>query len=102
MKVDFSTVIRGLKGEALKDGTQDATIGSISCNALMAPYPDEQNLAGTEKLRRFKLACKISDGGEQELDVDDVAYLLRLIDKGFSTIVVGRCHEILDPPPTAH
>ena len=55
MKVDFSTVIRGLKGEALKDGTQDATIGSISCNALTAPYRTSRISPAPKNVRQARL-----------------------------------------------
>lgn len=101
MKVNFSLPILDLNGAPIKEGGSDAnadmTLASISCNALLAPYQDENNLDGAEKTKRFKLALKVNDGGIIDLAVEDVSLLKRLIAKGYAPLVVGRAYELLDP-----
>lgn len=97
MRIDFSTPIRDLKGEVIKDGNKDFTIGAVSCTALLNPYEDEKNIGADDKVRRFQIALKATAGGEQELSVEEVAELKKLIGKFFAPLVVGRAFEILDP-----
>lgn len=96
MQIDFSTPILDLKGNTIKDGENDFLLSTVACNALLQPYQDEQNLNATEKLRRYKIATKVSDGGVQDLSVEDVAELKKLIGKGFPPLVVGRSFDILE------
>jgi len=97
MKVNLDTVILDIKREPVKNGNDDLTLNEVCCTALLSPYPDEQSLSAKEKVGRFKLAEKIVDGGEQDLSVDDVATLMKLIGKAYPPLTVGRCYEILDP-----
>lgn len=99
MKVDFNYVIRDLKGEAVLDGKDEFTLKTVACNALLMPYPDEQQLSGTDKYRRFKLADKISsaNGEDVDLSAEEVTDLKKLIAKAFSPLVVGRAFDKLDP-----
>lgn len=103
MKIDFSKVLLDLKGEPLMEGAppneKPITLSSILCTALLAQYPDEQSLSGKEKAKRFQIALKIVDGGEQDVSVDDVAEMKKLIGKGFGPLIVGRAYEMLDPQP---
>lgn len=98
MQIDFSAKIKDLKGAVMKDGDSDVTLGAISCTALFALYPDEQNLAAEEKVKRFRLAQSAVDGGVQDIPVDDVAALKKLIGRAFNPLVVGRAFDIIDPP----
>lgn len=98
MKIDLDTVLCDLKGVPLKETPEkDFTLGAACCTALLNPFSDEQNLDPKEKFNRYKLAQKISDGGERDLSVEDVATLKKLIGKAFPPLVVGRCYDILDP-----
>jgi hypothetical protein len=99
MRIDFDTIIRDLKGEPIKDSAGDFTLSMASCSALLSPYPDEQDLDPKDKVRRYKLATKITDGGEVDLSVEEIADLKKLIGKAFPPLVVGRAYEILDPEP---
>jgi len=114
MKVNFSTVLRDIRGdkEPIKetpdspDGKikgKDFTLAAACCTALLNQYQDEQNLAGTEKAKRYKLATKVVDGGEQDVSSEDITELKKLIAKAFGPLVVGQAFDILDPeakPPT--
>jgi hypothetical protein len=75
----------------------EVTLGDVSVRALMAVAPDEQNLAGEEKFKRFVLAMKIKDGGEVALSAEDIALLKKLIGKIYAPLVVGRAFPLLDP-----
>jgi hypothetical protein len=98
MKIDFSAVIKDLDGGAVKDGDKDATLGRVTCTALLASYADEQNLPAEDKVKRFRLAEIAARGSEQEMKVDDVALVKKLIGKAFAPLVVGRAYDIIEPP----
>ena len=91
MKIDFERPLFDLNGEILKDGDKPLVLGIIVVNALMGVYPDEQNLDGSEKVRRYRLATSIY-GAEGPLDVaaEDIAMCKKLVGKGFSTLVAGQ------------
>lgn len=99
MKVDFSAKLLDLEKKEIKEGDKVMTLSSVSCTALLATYPDEQNLEATTKVKRFRLAEKAINGGVQELAVEDVVELKKLIGKAYSPLVVGRVYDIIDPPP---
>jgi hypothetical protein len=101
MKIDFSAIIKDLDGDAVKDGERDATLGRVACTALLATYADEQNLVAEDKVKRFRLAEIASKGGEQEIKVDDVALIKKLIGKAFAPLIVARAYDIIEPPSTS-
>jgi hypothetical protein len=89
-----------LNGEILKergnDGTETTiTLKSVCINALLAQYPNEKDLSGVEKFRRFDLARQINSGVE-EMPVEDVSLLKDLVGKAFMPIVVGSAWELMD------
>ncbi len=98
MKIDFSAVIKDLDGDAVKDGEKDATLGRVACAALLASYADEQNLPAEEKVKRFRLAEIAAKAGQQEVKIDDVALIKKLIGKAFAPLVVARAYDIIEPP----
>ncbi len=98
MKINFDAVLCDLAGEPMKGEVEDATIQlkTISINALLASYQDEQTLSGEDKLSRYKLAQKIHVGGEQELSAEEASLLKRLIGKGYSPLIVGQTYEMIE------
>ena len=98
MKVDFSAKLLDIKGEEIKDGNDVLTLGAASCTALLATFPGEQDLDGASKVKRFRLAEKAVKGSIQELTIEDVAELKRLLGKAFGPLVVGRAYDIIEPP----
>lgn len=98
MQINFSAKILDLKGEVINDGADDLTLGSISCTALVSSYPDEPNLPADEKVKRFRLAQVAVDGGVQEVKLEDIAALKKLIGRAFGPLVVGRAFDIIEPP----
>lgn len=102
MQIDFAAELNDLDGNPIKaDGEKNATLSSIACTALLAVYADEQNLAPSEKVNRFQLALVATKGGMQDMKVEDVAMLKRLIGKAFGPLIVGRAYDILEPAPKA-
>lgn len=102
-KVLFSQVLLGLDGKTpIKDqegpSAKDFTLAMAASTALLTPFPEEHNLSGDEKAKRFRLALRISDGGAHELTIEEVAQIKLLIAKSFAPLIVGRAYEILDPP----
>lgn len=90
MKIDFSKDILDLDGKPT-----ELKLDAVSKTALLASYPDEQNLSGDEKVKRFQLALKIAPK-EVDVSVEDAALIKKLIAKGYATLVTARAWEILE------
>jgi hypothetical protein len=101
MKIDFSAAIKDFDGDAVKDGDKEATLGRVACTALLASYADEQNLSAEDKVKRFRLAEIAAKGGAQEVKVDDVALMKKLIGKAFAPLIGGRAYDLIEPPLAA-
>jgi hypothetical protein len=98
VKIKFSAPILDMEKNPVKEGDKDVTLGSVSCTALLATYPDEKELSGDDKVKRFRLAEAAVAGGEQEVKVEDAALLKKLIAKAYAPLVVGRAYDIIEPP----
>ena len=84
MKIDFERRILDFDGNVLRDNDKTLTLGFVAVNALMGVYPDEQNLEGGEKVRRYRLAINIQAANRPlDIPVEDIALLKKLIGKGF-------------------
>lgn len=97
------------------DGT-DITIGGEACprcgrstdaelltlrkacvDALMATTQADASVSGTERLRRYVLARKMTDQDEVELTSDEVSLIVELLPRRWGTVVYGPAVEVLDP-----
>jgi hypothetical protein len=100
MAIDFTTPITNLDGSQPvgTDGKPvDMRLSTICINALLATYPDEQSLPGTEKLRRYGLARAIQENQKIDLSAEDVALVKKLVEKQYGPLVVGQAWGLLDP-----
>lgn len=97
MKINFSAPIRDIRGEPIIEADKPVTLGSVSCQALLATYQDEKEISGKEKVERFTLAALCSNETEADVSVEDVALLKKLIGKAYGPLVVGRAYEIIEP-----
>ena len=99
MKINFEQVLVDLDGDPIKDDTKkdsrDATLGSVARNALLARFPDEQNLSGDEQFHRYELAS-FTKGGH-DWPAEDVALLKKLISKAYGPLIIGRSYELIEP-----
>jgi hypothetical protein len=97
MRIDFTRPLFDFSGEVLRESDKPLVLGVITVNALMGIYPDEQNLDGREKVRRYRLATSIySANGPLDLPAEDIAMCKQLIGKGFSTLVAGQAIPMLE------
>ena len=94
MKINFNQPIHNIQGEDIKD----LTLKSISVEALLATFSDEQSLSGEEKAKRYLLATRIyADSEGLDLTVEEIAKIKQLIGKGYGPLIVGQTWEMLDP-----
>lgn len=96
MKIDFYKPLLDLSGEPMKSGDKDFLLVNACQEALTATFPDEMNLSGADKVKRFSLALKVGEKLPQELTIDEVAEIRRLVAKAYGPLVVGRAYEMLD------
>jgi len=100
--VNFNDVLKNLRGEELKDVTdgkeQPITLKTVCVEALLTSYPKEE-LSGTEKMKRYRIAKKIDDlnGEALLLSVDELKQVKDLVGTRFSPLIVGAAYAILDP-----
>lgn len=76
-----------------KPQTRPATFKKIIVDALMG---HEENMAGTEKLKRYGLAKKVNSGGEVELNSEQKVLILKCLARTHNTMVYGQLHEMLE------
>jgi len=98
MQYDFQTAAIGLTGDALKDETgKDITFKVVALNALLGQYDDERSLSGEEKLKRYRLAGRISKAeGAIELTIEEAALLKQLVGKAYGSLLYGLVHDFLE------
>ena len=60
MKINFNVDLKNLEGETLENNGKKITLKGIACDSLLAGFPDESNLSGEEKAKRYELAKEIT------------------------------------------
>jgi hypothetical protein len=96
MKVNFDKQLVDLDGTIIPDAKGNpAILRGISVDALLAAFNDEQNIAGEEKLKRYILAEKIYKK-EDDLSVEELALLKKLIGKAYTPLIVGQSWKIIE------
>lgn len=92
MRIDFNKEMMDLEGKPLKDGDEIIKLKKICVNSLLA---NDDKIDGTEKLKRFQLASKISKG-TMDISVEDITLIKSMVGKYFSTIIVGQVYEYFE------
>lgn len=99
--IDFTVVLTDLDGKPITTEAQGkgetVTLGKAAATALLMSFPDEQNLDGAEKVKRFGLAVKIREAKDVALSAEDVALVKKVIAKTYGALIVGRAWPLLDP-----
>lgn len=86
-----------LKSVVEKYTGEPMTAKRVACDALLMQHQDEQNMAGTEKVRRFKLAQKIFEAdGDIDITSEDVTLIKNAVTKSFTPLVVGQLYALLE------
>lgn len=99
MQINFDGLIKDLDGNpVMSEGGTPTTLKAPACGALTASFRDEPELSAEDKLKRYRLALKASEGGTQDWAVEDVAELKRMIGKAYPPLIVGRCFDLIEPP----
>lgn len=103
MKIDFSTVLRGLNGKPMLEKTEGdkpkpLTLGAVVAGAASTAM---QGMNQVMSLKRFNLAKLASKGGKQDLADDLVDELRRAVHQRFNgdPVLFGRVCEIVGEPP---
>ena len=104
MKIDFSIVLKDLRGDPLKDAegkdTWSAdmlTLGSVAANALLAPAGQGEKLTGQVQLYRFQLATRIFAATEPlDLKAEDVVVIKNQIAANYLPLASGQAWEIIE------
>jgi hypothetical protein len=97
MLIDFQRQLRDMNDEVMKLNGKDFLLVNACQEALLATFPDEQGLGGKEKVERFLLAMKITDGLlPVEISIEEAAQIKMLVGKAYGPLVVGRVWEVLD------
>lgn len=96
MKINVTQKLVSFKGETLKgEGNEEATLRSVCVNALLGFYPKEE-ITGTEKMERYKLAKLIDSEDEPDLESEQITKIKDLVAKSMTTIVVGQAWQMLE------
>ncbi|MBI3677405.1 MAG: hypothetical protein HY243_12400 [Proteobacteria bacterium] len=95
MRINISGNVRNLNGEDVTEEGVPLTIRAVIVNSLLGQFQAEI-ISGVEKLRRFKLAEKISgNASEVDLTAEDVVLIKDQVAKHYSPLAVGRVYERL-------
>lgn len=98
--IDFTVKLYQLDGKPFTDQAGkpvETTLGGVCEVALLSPYPDEPNLSGEDKVKRFSLAVKIRDKKDVSLAAEEIALIKKLVAKAFPPLYVGLVWQLLDP-----
>lgn len=98
MTVLFGKILVDQDDQEIKtDKGKPFTLKDACFQALGATFPDEQNLSGEEKFKRYELYQKIKGGTDPvELVAEDVALLKKLTGKAYGALIVGQCWNLLE------
>lgn len=101
MLFDGNAEILDLKGKPVRlDETSDkpATLADVASLALTAPmFNAEDKSAHNEKIKRFKLAVKITDQNQPiEISIEEASLIKKCVGELPHPLIVGRVDELLE------
>lgn len=73
------------------------TLSDVAVASLMGAFPDERDLSGDEKIKRFALAMRVRNAKDATLTAEEISLLKKLIGKAYGPLVVGRAYPMIDP-----
>jgi len=86
VKINFKQKLKGIDGKNLQGEDGDLPL-SIPCMQAVLVQAEGDKPDGKEKFDRYKLAEKIQNGGE--LDIEEVAKIKDLVGKIYTAAIVG-------------
>lgn len=95
---DLNAVITDINGQPIVDKDKTTTVKDMIITGLLAVLPDEQNLGGEEKFKRFTLATKINDAkdGIVDLTPEEIVTIKHLVGRVFGSLAVGQIYKLLN------
>ena len=99
--MDFTKELTTIDGKVIPySGKPKMTLMDISLDALLASLPDEQNLSGEEKAKRYVLATRIyTNPTSVDLKAEEITLIKKLVGRVFGPLVVGQAFEMLENKP---
>lgn len=92
MKIDLNQQLQNGEGEPYKEGDLIITVRRVCRQALLAP---EERLTLAEHTKRWDLFESLK--GDPDLNVDEVAYLIKQVTRAYDTpLVVGQVNALLN------
>ena len=93
MKINFKTKIVDLKGNVIKEGLEELTVGNICANALVAYTEDK--MEAKSKIENWELAQKIIKEKEVELTPEEIVLIKKVVNEHYGTLVVAQVFRAL-------
>lgn len=114
MKIDFEQVIKTLDGKdvtdvdapmvAVKEGEPPSLppplrLRNVAVRSLLVPLDIDREMKGDKKMKLWKLAMSIHDGGD-EVAAEEVVLLKDRIGVAYPTLVAGQALAMLEAAAT--
>lgn len=88
---------KNLMGQDILMNGPALTLRTVSQNALVAVFQDEQHLSGEDKLKRWELAMKVKRSPDPvDLTTDEVVLIKKLIGKAYGPVISGQAWQLLE------
>ena len=96
MKVNLSAILLSINGEQIKQAGVVQTVGTIAVEALQVFDTRDTTISGDEKVKRWKLACRIHTQDEAEISIEEAKLIKDLVGKYYGPVIVGQVWEALE------
>lgn len=98
MQIDFSQKFKTLDGAPIEkpDGKGGMTLASAAVDALLISTQE----SGEDKAKAYHLAMRVSNGGAQQVTVEEIATIKKKIGEAFGPIIVGPAFDMLEGKPS--
>jgi hypothetical protein len=101
--IDVAETVTRIDGEDMMQeamngkGEEPLTLRSVLINALLHPSNEDEKTKGETKLARWELAKSLyASPGPVAIANSDISMLKSLVNKVFTSLVVGQVYEMLD------
>jgi hypothetical protein len=95
---DLDIPVCDLDGEQVVDRIKGvdrpATIRNVVVNALA--LVNGEQVTGEEKMKRYKLAIRLNDGGKQDFTPEELSLIKSVIGVMYSPLIVGQVYDWAD------
>lgn len=99
MKVKLNVKLFDLNKELIPKSDKNKepmTAKDIIAEIVCGSYMDEKDLGYEEKLKRFKLAEKVTDSkAECDLSIEEIALIKKLAGKALTPLFIGQIDKLL-------